>query len=103
MIYKRGFVKSLYLFLQGAFTGVCSAQHVPSYKKNIDKFKAKGIDSVICVSVNDPYVMNGWADKLGAKDAVSPHFILCNHFSCHFICSLTKYYDVNSFRDTLNW
>ncbi|RZC89841.1 hypothetical protein C5167_035836 [Papaver somniferum] len=56
--------------LPGAFTGVCSAQHVPSYKKNIDKFKAKGIDSVICVSVNDPYVMNGWADKLGAKDAI---------------------------------
>ncbi|KAL6526565.1 hypothetical protein OROGR_015655 [Orobanche gracilis] len=55
---------------KGAFTGVCSAQHVPSYKKNIDKFKAKGIDSVICVSVNDPYVMNGWAEKLQAKDAI---------------------------------
>ncbi|KAL9237610.1 hypothetical protein vseg_012137 [Gypsophila vaccaria] len=56
--------------LPGAYTGVCSAQHVPSYKNNIDKFKAKGIDSVICVSVNDPYVMNGWAEKLDAKDAV---------------------------------
>lgn len=58
-------------YLQGAFTGVCTAQHVPSYKKNIDKFKAKGVDSVICVSVNDPYTMNGWADKLEAKEAVS--------------------------------
>lgn len=56
---------------QGAFTGVCSAHHVPSYKNNIDKFRAKGIDSVICVSVNDPYVMNGWAEKLQAKEAVS--------------------------------
>lgn len=46
-------------------------QHVPSYKNNIDKFKAKGIDSVICVAVNDPYTMNGWAEKLQAKDAVS--------------------------------
>ncbi|KAJ6794239.1 putative peroxiredoxin-2F, mitochondrial [Iris pallida] len=55
---------------QGAFTGVCSAQHVPSYKNNIDKFKAKGIDSVICVAVNDPYVMNGWAEKLQAKEAI---------------------------------
>ncbi|XP_024979703.1 peroxiredoxin-2F, mitochondrial isoform X2 [Cynara cardunculus var. scolymus] len=54
----------------GAFTGVCSAQHVPSYKKNIDKFKAKGIDSVICVSVNDPYTMNGWAEKLEAKEVI---------------------------------
>ncbi|PWA35538.1 Redoxin [Artemisia annua] len=57
-------------FRTGAFTGVCTAQHVPSYKKNIDKFKAKGVDSVICVSVNDPYTMNGWAEKLEAKDAI---------------------------------
>jgi len=35
--------------------------------------KAKGIDSVICVAVNDPYVLNGWAEKLQAKDAVSNH------------------------------
>ncbi|CAI9776307.1 unnamed protein product [Fraxinus pennsylvanica] len=56
--------------LPGAYTGVCSAQHVPSYKNNIDKFKAKGIDSVICVAVNDPYVMNGWAEKLQAKEAI---------------------------------
>ncbi|MFQ6671012.1 hypothetical protein Gotur_035689 [Gossypium turneri] len=55
---------------KGAYTGVCSQQHVPSYKKNIDKFKAKGIDSVICVAVNDPYVMNAWADKLQAKDVI---------------------------------
>ncbi|KAI4369622.1 hypothetical protein MLD38_018045 [Melastoma candidum] len=56
--------------LPGAYTGVCSQQHVPSYKNNIDKFKAKGINSVICVAVNDPYTMNGWAEKLQAKDAV---------------------------------
>ncbi|CAD5163709.1 peroxiredoxin-2F, mitochondrial [Musa acuminata AAA Group] len=56
--------------LPGAYTGVCSAQHVPSYKNNIEKFKAKGIDSVICVSVNDPYVLNGWAEKLQAKEAI---------------------------------
>jgi hypothetical protein len=62
-----------YLFnlFQGAYTGVCSQAHVPSYKNNIDKLKAKGIDSVICVAVNDPYVLNGWAEKLEAKDAVS--------------------------------
>ncbi|KAK3031189.1 hypothetical protein RJ639_035346 [Escallonia herrerae] len=54
----------------GAFTGVCSAQHVPSYKNNIDKLKGKGVDSVICVAINDPYVMNGWAEKLQAKDAI---------------------------------
>ncbi|KAJ4809083.1 hypothetical protein LUZ62_021649 [Rhynchospora pubera] len=56
--------------LPGAYTGVCSAQHVPSYQKNIDKFKAKGVNSVICVAVNDPYSMNAWAEKLQAKDAI---------------------------------
>ncbi|KAJ0234202.1 3-dehydrosphinganine reductase TSC10B [Hirschfeldia incana] len=56
--------------LPGAYTGVCSQQHVPSYKSHMDKFKAKGIDSVICVSVNDPYTINGWAEKIGAKDAI---------------------------------
>lgn len=60
--------------VQGAYTGVCSAQHVPSYKKNVDKFKAKGIDSLICVAVNDPYTLNAWAEKLEAKDAVSNFF-----------------------------
>jgi peroxiredoxin len=38
--------------------------------KNIDKFKAKGVNSVICVAVNDPYTMNAWAEKLQAKDVV---------------------------------
>ncbi|KAF0897909.1 hypothetical protein E2562_001618 [Oryza meyeriana var. granulata] len=56
--------------LPGAYTGVCSQAHVPSYKNNIDKLKEKGVDSVICVSVNDPYVLNGWAEKLQAKDAI---------------------------------
>lgn len=56
--------------LPGAYTGVCSNKHVPPYKENIDKFKAKGIDSVICVAINDPYTMNAWAEKLQAKEAI---------------------------------
>ncbi|XP_031276596.1 peroxiredoxin-2F, mitochondrial isoform X2 [Pistacia vera] len=55
---------------KGAYTGVCSHQHVPSYKNNIDKFKAKGVDSIVCVAVNDPYVLNAWAENLKAKDAI---------------------------------
>ncbi|KAI5067460.1 hypothetical protein GOP47_0017988 [Adiantum capillus-veneris] len=54
--------------LPGAFTGVCTAQHVPSFAKYADQFKKdKGVDSIICVAVNDPYVMNGWAEKLQCK------------------------------------
>ncbi|OIV95850.1 hypothetical protein TanjilG_06826 [Lupinus angustifolius] len=56
--------------LPGAYTGVCSSKHVPTYKDNIDKFKAKGIDSVVCVAINDPYTINAWAEKLQAKDAI---------------------------------
>ncbi|XP_051129440.1 peroxiredoxin-2F, mitochondrial [Andrographis paniculata] len=56
--------------LPGAYTGVCSSAHVPSYKNNIDKFKAKGVDSVVCVAVNDPFVIHAWAEKLQAMDAI---------------------------------
>jgi len=44
----------------GAFTPTCSAQHVPSYLANYDALKAKGVDEIWCVSVNDGYVMAVW-------------------------------------------
>ena len=47
--------------MPGAFTSVCSNKHLPSYKNNIDKIRAKGVDKVFCISVNDPYVMDAWA------------------------------------------
>lgn len=43
---------------------------MPSFLNNSDKLKSKGIDSIVCVSVNDPYTMNAWAEKLGAKDKI---------------------------------
>ena len=46
--------------LPGAFTGVCERGHVPSFAKNADEFKAKGVDEIVCVSVNDPYTMRAW-------------------------------------------
>ena len=46
--------------LPGAFTSTCSKLHLPGFVANADKIKAKGIENIFCLSVNDPYVMNGW-------------------------------------------
>jgi glutaredoxin/glutathione-dependent peroxiredoxin len=45
----------------GAFTPTCSAKHVPSYLQNMDRLKAKGVSDVICMAVNDAFVMGAWA------------------------------------------
>ena len=48
--------------LPGAFTSTCSKLHLPGFVTNADKIKAKGIQNIFCLSVNDPYVMNGWGE-----------------------------------------
>ena len=56
--------KSLVVSLPGAFTPTCSGMQLPSLEALYDDFKAKGIDEVYCLSVNDSFVMNAWAKDL---------------------------------------
>ena len=55
--------------LPGAYTGTCTTAHVPSFMRTRDQFAAKGVDDVICISVNDPFVMGAWGDSTGATAA----------------------------------
>lgn len=55
--------------LPGAFTRTCDAAHVPSFIRTRDAFAAKGVDEIVCISVNDPFVMAAWSKSTGAGDA----------------------------------
>jgi peroxiredoxin len=56
--------------LPGAYTSVCSAKHLPGYINMYQKYKDKGIDHIICVSVNDPFVMNAWGKENNVGDKI---------------------------------
>lgn len=61
--------KKVVLFsLPGAFTPTCSSNHLPRYEELYEEFKAQGVDTVICLSVNDAFVMFQWGKQQGAKN-----------------------------------
>jgi glutaredoxin/glutathione-dependent peroxiredoxin len=56
--------------LPGAFTPTCSRNHLPGFLANVDAIKAKGADSVVCVTMNDIHVVNAWAKHTGAEGKI---------------------------------
>ena len=61
--------KKVVLFaVPGAFTPTCSAAHLPGFVVNADKLKEKGVDSIVCLSVNDAFVMDAWAKDRNAEE-----------------------------------
>jgi len=61
--------KKVILFaLPGAYTPTCSTTHLPGYEEHYDELKALGVDSVICLSVNDAFVMYNWGQAQNAKN-----------------------------------
>lgn len=63
--------KRVVLFaLPGAFTPTCSASHLPGYVVNSDKLFARGVDTIVCLSVNDAFVMDAWGKQHNVEDNV---------------------------------
>ena len=63
--------KTVVLFaVPGAFTPTCSAKHLPGYVKHLDEIKAKGVDTVACMAVNDAFVMEAWAKSQNAPEEI---------------------------------
>ena len=74
--------KTILFGLPGAFTPVCSARHLPDFNTTFDAFKALGIDQIVCISVNDPFVMTAWAKSLGVEKTI--------HMACDWDAAFTK-------------
>src|SRR4051794_41735324 len=54
----------------GAFTPTCSGQHLPGYVRRADELRAKGVDTVACIAVNDVFVLTAWGESVGLDDKV---------------------------------
>lgn len=62
--------KVVFFAVPGAFTPGCSMTHLPGYVANADKIKAKGVDSIVCMSVNDAFVMGAWGKTQNAEEII---------------------------------
>lgn len=63
-------VKAVLFAVPGAFTPTCSARHLPGFKEHVADFRAKGVDKLVCLSVNDVFVMGAWGKDQGVGEDV---------------------------------
>jgi peroxiredoxin len=84
--------KTVLMFaVPGAFTPTCSASHLPGYVVHYDDLKAKGIDDIICLSVNDVFVMNAWGQANNAE-----HLIMASDGLAELTCSMGMELDISA-------
>ena len=62
--------KTVLFSVPGAFTPLCSAQHLPGFVDRADEIRAKGVDQIVCMAVNDAFVMGAWGEQKGATGKV---------------------------------
>ena len=62
--------KAVMFSVPGAFTPTCSARHLPGFVDHVDEIRAKGVDRVVCIAVNDVFVMNAWGKSANVGDRI---------------------------------
>ena len=86
--------KKVALFaVPGAFTPTCSAKHLPGFKEHVADFKAKGVDAIACVSVNDAFVMRAWSEE----QAVGEDIVMLADGNAAFTKALGLDFDASKF------
>jgi len=73
--------KGVIFAVPGAFTPGCSKSHLPSYVDKFDQIKSKGVDLVVCISVNDPFVMEAWGEAHKATGKIRMLADTCGQFT----------------------
>lgn len=63
--------KVIIIGLPGAYTPVCTSRHIPEFAQASSEIKAKGVDEIICLSVNDAFVMRAWGESMKALDKIT--------------------------------
>ena len=86
--------KQVILFgLPGAFTPVCTTQHLPGFISESSRLKGEGIDEIVCIAVNDPFVLDAWGDSHGALGKV----LLFSDYTAAFTRSIGLSADLTQF------